>query len=224
MKRAKTASAIRVSSKPAGSHLWADITLMGGGYAAQLARFQGKVVLALPRRKTIQQARYDQGALLDLARMARALCILFVCHWLLATSANGGEWKNVGDFTATAYCPCAKCCGVSTGITTLGTKARPGIVAADPKTLPPNTLVRFGNRRADVSFIVEDTGAAIRGRRIDIFCPTHAAALAWGRRAVRVYVWIPADRDQGILAGLGDIASGAGKTVVGLFDLVWKAL
>ena len=79
------------------------------------------------------------------------------------------------------------CCGSDAcGITASGAKAREGItIAADWDILPEGALVEIdglGYR------IVQDTGSAIKGHRIDIYFEEHEEALEFGVRKVRVRV------------------------------------
>jgi len=89
-------------------------------------------------------------------------------------------------FIATAYCPCALCCGKEDGITASGVKAREGItIAADWDVMPEGTIVEIegiGYR------IVQDTGSAIKGHRIDIYFEEHEEALEFGLQEVRVRI------------------------------------
>jgi 3D (Asp-Asp-Asp) domain-containing protein/uncharacterized protein YabE (DUF348 family) len=83
---------------------------------------------------------------------------------------------------ATAYV--AGCYGCS-GITALGLPAGHGIVAVDPRFIPLGTKLYVpGYGRA----LAADTGSAIKGRRIDLGFNSLAAALAFGRREITVYV------------------------------------
>ena len=84
---------------------------------------------------------------------------------------------------ATAYCACPICCGRwSDGRTASGTRATAGrTLAADPALFTAGTclsLEGLGRR------IVEDTGSAIVGARIDVYFDTHQAALEFGRQFV----------------------------------------
>jgi len=101
------------------------------------------------------------------------------------------NYKKVISASATAYCACARCCGVSTGITASGMRAEYGCVAVDPRVIPLGTKLYI--ECADGSFIyghsiAADTGGAIKGNKIDLFFPSHYDALQFGRRAVNVYV------------------------------------
>jgi len=94
----------------------------------------------------------------------------------------------VGEFTVTAYCSCQKCCGrEAQGITASGKKVGRGMIAADWGVLPQGARVRlaiFPGR----TFVVEDTGSAITGNRIDVWLPSHQAAIEFGiRRNIKVW-------------------------------------
>jgi len=101
-----------------------------------------------------------------------------------APARSGGRTLSM---TATAYCSCSTCCGPYDGtVTASGTTARWGVVAADTSVLPFGTQIRISG--FDDVFTVEDRGGAIKGDRIDIWFPSHAQALAFGRRTVQVEV------------------------------------
>lgn len=77
------------------------------------------------------------------------------------------------------------------GITASGTKARPGVVAVDPRVIPLGTklYIESVGGGKDYGFAVaEDTGSAIKGERIDLFFTSHSQAMAYGRRRVKVYI------------------------------------
>lgn len=81
--------------------------------------------------------------------------------------------------TATAYCPCSKCCGKCDGITATGTKATAGrTIAVDPSIIPYGTkIIIAGN-----TYIAEDCGGAVKGNRVDIFFDTHEEAQKFGKQ------------------------------------------
>ena len=110
--------------------------------------------------------------------------------------------------TVTGYCDCGDCCGwerswlrlgtpvyssgpnkgkpKEVGVTATGTETRHGTAAVDRRRFPYGTVFRvpgYGYARA------EDTGGAIKGNHIDLWFPTHDAALRWGRRTLTVTVW-----------------------------------
>ena len=71
------------------------------------------------------------------------------------------------------------------GRTASGLPCAKGVVAVDPRVIPLGTpLVVPGYGPA----IAADVGTAIKGRIIDLWMPTDAAARKWGRRTVTVTV------------------------------------
>lgn len=88
------------------------------------------------------------------------------------------ELQNLGTFRVTAYCACAECCGQwADGITYTGTEATPDrTVAVDPTVIPLGSTVLIDGQE----YVAEDIGGSIKGARIDIFFPTHQAALQFG--------------------------------------------
>ena len=95
------------------------------------------------------------------------------------TSSTGGTTYKV-----TAYCPCSKCCGKSTGRTASGTKAIPGRTVAASSKFAFGTKLNIGGH----VYTVEDRGGAVNGNKIDIFVSSHSEALAWGVRYLPVSV------------------------------------
>lgn len=101
----------------------------------------------------------------------------------------------IGTFTATAYCPCVKCCGIWSAEhpsrdadyvqrTSSGTIPEEGrTISADWDVLPKGSGVVINGH----PYIVEDTGGAIKGHRIDIYFESHEAALEFGVQKVDVY-------------------------------------
>ena len=77
------------------------------------------------------------------------------------------------------------------GITASGTKARPGVVAVDPKVIPLGTKLYIESMDGTGSYgyaSAEDKGGAIKGNRIDLFFSSRSDALKFGRRQVKVYI------------------------------------
>ena len=102
-------------------------------------------------------------------------------------------WRNMqavevslGIFEITAYCPCSICCGeYSDGITYSGTVTTAGrTIAVDPSVIALGTSVIINNH----TYVAEDIGSAIKGKRIDIYFNTHQEALNFGRRQLEVKV------------------------------------
>jgi len=72
------------------------------------------------------------------------------------------------------------------GKTAIGMPVRKGVVAVDPKVIPLRArLFVPGYGKA----IAADVGTAIKGRLIDVWFPTLAAARAWGRRTIVITVY-----------------------------------
>lgn len=105
---------------------------------------------------------------------------------ILKTSAGIFRYDKVLVMEATAYEPGPRSCGIhADGITAIGIKAEPGVVAVDPKVIPLRTkLFIEGYGPA----IAADTGSAIKGMRIDLCFNTVEEALQYGRRKVKVYI------------------------------------
>lgn len=90
--------------------------------------------------------------------------------------------------TVTAYCPCGKCCGrFADGITASGRSvtANNGRFCAAGRSIPFGTLINIpGYGKVPVL----DRGGAIRGDKLDVYFPTHQAALEWGRKVLDVEI------------------------------------
>lgn len=96
------------------------------------------------------------------------------------------EWKSIGEFKLTFFCPCRKCNGKWTGkATASGAPLKPGTtIAVDPKVIPLGTRVRIGEHE----FIAQDTGSGIKGNRIDICLEDHSECLRAGVQYSEVHV------------------------------------
>jgi 3D (Asp-Asp-Asp) domain-containing protein len=116
---------------------------------------------------------------------------------------------TVVEMKTTSYCHCRRCCSYKwflfipyqktgfasfrfkqVGITSSGTMARPGTIAADTSIYPYGTVMYipgYGYGR------VEDTGGAVKGRHIDLYRPNHWFARHWGVQTKKVKVWLPAE-------------------------------
>jgi 3D (Asp-Asp-Asp) domain-containing protein len=113
----------------------------------------------------------------------------------------------VVELKTTSYCHCRRCCSYKwllflpyqkiglfnyrfkhVGITSSGTMARPGTIAADTSIYPYGTIMYipgYGYGR------VEDSGGAVKGRHIDLYRPNHWFARHWGVQSKRVKIWRP---------------------------------
>ena len=93
------------------------------------------------------------------------------------TSSAAGASK--GAFSATAYC--------FSGRTAMGHGVRRGLIAADPRVLKLGSRVYINAGQWSGTYLVSDTGGAIKGKRIDIWVPGCSEARKFGRRTVQVY-------------------------------------
>jgi peptidoglycan DL-endopeptidase CwlO len=69
------------------------------------------------------------------------------------------------------------------GRTSTGLPVGPGVVAVDPAVIPLGTRLTIPGYGEGVA---ADTGSAVTGYTIDLWFPTLADALAWGRRTVTI--------------------------------------
>ena len=72
------------------------------------------------------------------------------------------------------------------GRTALGVPVRKGVVAVDPRLIPLGTKLHIPGYGPGLA---ADVGTAIKGRIIDLWFPSTAAARQWGRRTVRIIVY-----------------------------------
>lgn len=84
------------------------------------------------------------------------------------------------SFVATAY--------ALKGRMANGRGVHKGAIAADPRVLPLGTRVYLSAGSLSGEYVVGDTGGAIKGRRIDIWLPSHGQAVGFGRRGVQLTV------------------------------------
>jgi len=96
------------------------------------------------------------------------------------------------EFLATAYC--------LRGTTATGIRVNSGSVAADPDVLPLGSVIRLHAGEYSGIYTVLDTGAKVRGRRLDIWFPSYQEAIEFGVRRVKVeiirYGWDPAEPEN----------------------------
>ena len=96
------------------------------------------------------------------------------------------KYLYVGECTLTAYCCEAypHICGTGDGLTATGIPVAPGIVAVDPEVIPLGSTVIING----TSYLAADTGAAIKGSKVDIAVATHEEALEYGVRTADVWI------------------------------------
>lgn len=86
----------------------------------------------------------------------------------------------LGNFTLTAYCGCASCCGSAGNLTASGTVPQPGRTVAMGGVPFGTKLLINGN-----VYTVEDRGTSYGV--VDIFCSNHSDAIAFGMQQADVY-------------------------------------
>ena len=84
------------------------------------------------------------------------------------------------EFNATAYC--------IAGYTAAGIATHRGTIAADPRILPLGSIVHIRAGEYSGTYLVLDTRARIKGRKIDIYMPDRREAISFGCRPVRLKV------------------------------------
>ena len=98
----------------------------------------------------------------------------------------------VKDFNTSAYCACAKCCDVSTGITASGARATAWYTLAAGKGYKMGTVIyipAFADKPNGGWFVVQDRGGAISNSKLDVYMDSHYQALQFGRRTLECYVY-----------------------------------
>lgn len=98
---------------------------------------------------------------------------------------HGKKYVKKIVMEGTAYDPSAG------SMTAMGTRARVGAVAVDPRVIPLGTKLYIESLDGFPTYgfaVAEDTGGAIKGNRIDLFYNTNREARNFGRRNVTVYV------------------------------------
>ncbi len=138
------------------------------------------------------------------------LCVLIFVSGCMSVNRRPapGQGRKV-RMIVTAYCNCGQCTGwrrelftfppfspvftsgplkgqrKRVGITASGERTRKGTIAADISKFP------FGTRMYVPGYgwgVVQDVGSAIKGNRLDVWFPSHQAALEWGRQTLYVTV------------------------------------
>ena len=109
------------------------------------------------------------------------LTVAFILLFLGVALAAPRPEKLNGRFIATAYSV--------TGITASGEYTHRHVVAADPAVLPIGSRIKIRRAgRYSGEYVVADTGTKIVGRKLDIYLPSTAECLRFGKKTVRVKV------------------------------------
>ena len=96
-----------------------------------------------------------------------------------ASVKAAGAGASKGAFSATAYC--------FSGRTAMGHAVRRGLIAADPRVLKLGSRVYISAGQWSGTYLVSDTGGAIKGKRVDIWVPGCSEARRFGRRTVQIF-------------------------------------
>ena len=87
------------------------------------------------------------------------------------------EKTYLGKFKITYYCPCSKCSGKWGRKTSTGKLAKEGrTIAVDSKVIPYGSKIKIGSK----TYVAEDCGGAIKGKRIDVFIESHKKCIKNG--------------------------------------------
>ena len=96
------------------------------------------------------------------------------------SSGGSGQGTYLGNFTLTAYCNCAQCCGSAGNLTASGTVPTAGRTVAMAGVPFGTQLLINGN-----VYTVEDLGTPYG--HVDIFFNNHSDALGFGLQSAEVY-------------------------------------
>jgi 3D (Asp-Asp-Asp) domain-containing protein len=103
------------------------------------------------------------------------------------------EKKNYHELrvTATAYCPCARCCGRMTGRTSTGSNAwKPGVAVSrevNRRVVSLGSVIVVPGYNDEQKIVVDDVGGGVKG--IDVRMTYHWQARQWGRKAITIRVY-----------------------------------
>jgi peptidoglycan DL-endopeptidase CwlO len=162
---AAVATAARLRAAAAERRSYIERLRSERGYTArQIERLQAVAVAA--------QAQSTSFTAADSAKDAATRA-----DFLFAAPEPTGQALGVGQLTvlATGY--------AIRGRTATGLATSWGVVAVDPSVIPLGTRMTIPGYGVGVA---ADTGGAVQGNAIDLWFPTRAQALAWGRRTVTI--------------------------------------
>lgn len=114
-----------------------------------------------------------------------ALILSLICFWLAKPKKTNAE-----EWIITSYCSCYHCTSKhpndkAYGITASGKHVKYGMCAVDRRIIPLDSKIYIEGLGI---FSAEDTGGAIRGHRIDVYCSTHEQAKKFGVKRLNVEV------------------------------------
>ncbi len=139
------------------------------------------------------EVKYEDGKEVSRKEKSRAkikdpapLVLLVGSRQVVSRDGQNIRFDRAIEVSATAYCPCAICCGPNAnGITATGIPAGKGVIAVDPRVIPLGTRVYVDGYGYAVA---ADVGSAIKQNKIDVCFDTHDEALAWGLKKTKVYI------------------------------------
>jgi peptidoglycan DL-endopeptidase CwlO len=139
-------------------------------YLAQLARERGFTARRVARVQRVARTAGHRSAALPVVAPTAAV---ETAPAPVVTETSTGE--RTLTVVATGYS--------IRGLTAAGLPTGWGVVAVDPSVIPLGTRLTIPGYGQGVA---ADTGGAVRGATIDLWFPTTAEALAWGRRTVTI--------------------------------------
>ena len=140
-------------------------------YLAQLARQRGFNARRLERVRSTARAAGERTPALEAPEAATA--VASTSTPAPTPAYTGGEQTLTVSTTGYSI----------RGRTASGLPTGWGIVAVDPSVIPLGTRMTIPGYGEGVA---ADTGGAVRGATIDLWFPTMAQAMAWGRRTVTI--------------------------------------
>lgn len=144
------------------------------GFIAGLRRQQGLNAARIASIELEAQNAERRAAALTVAASGPAPAPAPIDVASAAVSASGARTLTV---SATGY--------ALRGRTATGIPTAPGVVAVDPSVIPLGTRLTIPGYGLGIA---ADTGGAVQGAVIDLWFPTTAQALAWGRRTVTITI------------------------------------
>ncbi len=132
-------------------------------------------------KKAAEQAAYEQL----LTEPVAAKTVAYSAD-LAVTDVIKSNATALGNYKLSFYCPCATCNGRSDAKTAAGTTMQEGrTIAVDTSIIPLGSRVYIDGYGV---FVAEDTGSAIRNKKIDICVASHDRAYEIGIKYADVYL------------------------------------
>lgn len=164
-----------------GSVLLTLVALVAVFFTAE-TKTEAALVIANDSKGSIQQNNNEKFNLIrhikEVNLTENTLDFNEVDNLINTININNAKNKAGRAFSATAYC--------LKGKTASGSGVRRGIVAADPRVLPLGTRISLNAGAYTGSYVVADTGGAIKGKKLDIWISNCSEARRFGRRTVMV--------------------------------------